>query len=147
MHRFPPAIPTTQKPPIEIRRSTPGDSHVNNNFNSSSFFRIGVKSHTRHNAFIRWHSNWQCDYKLWRFEHNLILRLEMFQRLFVSLKFNWHWPRCRSQCTSNCHRNVFFIVDNKTYFQQKVSLNCETTINPVTGDRTWLGLVFAGTEP
>lgn len=67
----------------------------------------------------------QCDYKLWRFEHNLILRLEMFQRLSIwtlkrkgvtqlLLGIEDRWRERESERTNDW--NVLFIVDNKSYF-------------------------------
>lgn len=82
------------KPTIEIRKSKPNDSHVNN-FNSFIFLWCET-SHKRDEKFIS-----MPMIKLCRFEHNLILRLEMFQRLFVFFfLWIWCWPPVSMQLTA-----------------------------------------------
>lgn len=82
---------TFQKPTIEIRKSKPNDSHVNN-FNSFIFLWCET-SHKRDEKFIS-----MPMIKLCRFEHNLILRLEMFQADF-SVFFGKIGAGPRSQCS------------------------------------------------
>lgn len=119
-------FPELFKPTIEIRKFKPNDSHVNN-FNRSILCVCvyiccaRVKSHKRDERFIRC----QCDYKLWRFEHNLILRLEMFQRLSVSLENCWAMMLAPGLNAVTTIETCFLLSTIKLILQQwqKVSFN------------------------
>lgn len=94
----------------------------------------------------------QCDYKLWRFEHNLILRLEMFQRLSIwtlkrkgvtqlLLGIEDRW-RERERANERTIETYFLLSTIKVILTMaKVSLNISIcTRDPtIAGDRTWLG--------